>query len=41
MTNIIKEIGFGLARGFGIYIFERSDFAAPVMTPDLRQRKVG
>jgi hypothetical protein len=41
MTNIIKEIAYGLARGFGIYFFERNDFAAPVLTPDLRRHKNG
>ena len=37
MTNIIREIAFGISRGFGIYFFQRNDFLAPVITPDLRR----
>jgi hypothetical protein len=37
MTDIIREIAFGLARGFGIYFFERRDIAAPVLNPDLHR----
>ena len=41
MTNIIREIVFGLARGFGIYFFDRNDFAVPVAAPDLRRHEAG
>jgi len=37
MTNIIREI----ARGFGIYFFDRNDFAVPVAAPDLRRHEAG
>jgi hypothetical protein len=37
MTEIIREIAFGLARGFGIYFFDRRDLAAPVLSPDLHR----
>ena len=37
MTSIIREIAFGISRGFGIYFFQRNDFSAPVLTPDLRR----
>ncbi len=40
MTDIIREIAFGISRGFGIYFFERRAFATPVVTPDLDRPKV-
>jgi hypothetical protein len=39
MTNIFKEIGFGIARGFGIYFFERKEFLVPVAAPDLHRQE--
>jgi hypothetical protein len=39
MTNIISEIAFGIARGFGIYFFERQEILVPVAAPDLQRRQ--
>jgi hypothetical protein len=36
MTNIIREIAFGISRGFGIYFFERQEILVPVAAPDLQ-----
>jgi hypothetical protein len=41
VTNIIRDIAFGLTRGFGIYFFQRNAFSAPVLTPDLGRRHNG
>jgi len=38
MTNIFKELVFGLSRGFGIYFSQRNEFIDSVMTPGLARK---
>jgi hypothetical protein len=33
MTDVFKELLFGLRRGFGIYFSQRNEFIESVMTP--------
>jgi putative component of toxin-antitoxin plasmid stabilization module len=33
MTGVLKELVFGLGRGFGIYFSQRNEFIEQIMTP--------
>ncbi|MGB8315376.1 MAG: hypothetical protein WCE69_12915 [Aestuariivirga sp.] len=39
MTSVLKDLVFGLSRGFGIYFSERHDFIDSVMTPGRALKK--
>ncbi|HLA02031.1 MAG TPA: hypothetical protein VJ019_04655 [Aestuariivirga sp.] len=33
MTKVLKELAFGLSRGFGIYFSQHNEFIETVMSP--------
>ena len=38
MTKILKDLLFGLSRGFGIYFSQHNGFIESVMTPGLASK---
>ena len=38
MKKILKDLVFGLSRGFGIYFSQHNDFIETVMTPGLASK---